>query len=75
MLTTVFSPSPYATHNHPYNNMAPPLGLPGAFSSDVSGPTEVISAQKLNENYLDQKQATDNRMETEARGYDSVFGQ
>ena len=74
LLTHTFSPSPYAVHAHPPLNQGLQQGPPGALSPDMPGPTEPLSIARINEHYHNQRQAIDNRVEAEHRGYETVFG-
>ncbi len=73
----LFLPSPNAAHTHPPPNsgQGPPLGPPGARSPGEPGPIEPMSVNRMNEVYMQQNQAVNDRLEADARGYDSVFSQ
>jgi RNA recognition motif-containing protein len=73
-----FAPmNPHAVHMHPPQMHGPgPLqGLPGARSPGAPGPIDAIPVQRMNEMYMQQNQAVSDRLEADARGYDSVFAQ
>lgn len=53
----------------------PLQGLPGARSPGAPGPIDAIPVQRMNEMYMQQNQAVSDRLEADARGYDSVFAQ
>ena len=53
----------------------PPQGLPGARSPGAPGPIDALPVTRVNEIYMQQKQNVTNRLEADARGYDSVFSQ
>lgn len=67
--------SPYAAHAHPPadGSIIDADGPPGSIPSSIPGPLEPISVERMNELYGIQKQALDNRLEAEGRGYDSIF--
>lgn len=52
-----------------------PQGPPGALSPDASGPTDPLSVSGINDLYMQQKQGLESRLETDGRGFDSVFSQ
>ena len=60
---------------HPPMPQGPPLGPPGALSPDTPGPTDAMPVSRINEVYMQQKQAIDSRLEVDGRGFDSVFAQ
>lgn len=69
--------SPYAAHSHPpptYDSSTA-QGPPGALSPDAPTPTQALSTEKVNELYMNHKQALADRLEADSRGHDSVFGQ
>ena len=69
--------SPNAAHTHPPPNpeQGPPPGPPGARSPGEPGPIEPMSVNRMNEMYMQQNQAMEDRLEADSRGYDSVFSQ
>lgn len=69
--------SPHAAHMHPppMPGQGPPQGLPGAYPPDVPGPIDAISVHRMNEILKQQNQSVSDRLEADARGYDSVFSQ
>lgn len=69
--------SPHAAHMHPppMPGHGPPQGLPGARSPGAPGPIDALSVNRMNEIYMQQNQSVNDRLEADARGYDSVFSQ
>ena len=41
----------------------------------MPGPTDPVAVQRLNEMYMAQRQGVSDRLETDGRGYNSVFSQ
>ena len=74
--SVVNSHSPHAAHSHPppAPGQGGPQGLPGALPSDHAGPTTPLAVSQINEQYIQQKQSVNDRLEAD-RGYDSVFSQ
>lgn len=62
---------------HPPHLQGPgPLqGLPGARPPGTVGPLDAIPVTRMNEMYMQHTQAVSDRLEADARGYDSVFAQ
>ena len=52
-----------------------PQGPPGAFPPDHPGPADAIPVNRMNENFVQRRQELGNRLETDSRGYESVFSQ
>lgn len=52
-----------------------PQGPPGARSPGVPGPLDAVPIGRMNELYMQQNQGVSDRLEADARGYDSVFAQ
>ena len=48
---------------------------PGALGPDTPTSTDPMPVSRLNELYMQQQQAVDSRLETDGRGFDSVFSQ
>lgn len=69
--------SPHAAHMHPppMPGQGPPQGPPGGYPPDVPGPIDAISVHRMNEMMKQQHQGIGDRLEADARGYDSVFSQ
>ncbi|MCJ1459335.1 hypothetical protein MMC28_009712 [Mycoblastus sanguinarius] len=69
------SSSPNAAHMHPPQSpgQGPPQGPPGALPPGAPGPTDPIPVNQMNEMY--HMQGHNDRLEADARGYDSVFSQ
>lgn len=69
--------SPHAAHLHPppMPGQGPPQGPPGARSPGAPGPIDAIPVGRMNEMYMQQSQGVGDRLEADARGYDSVFSQ
>ncbi|KAI9817244.1 MAG: hypothetical protein M1827_001357 [Pycnora praestabilis] len=62
-------------HPPPGPGSMPPQGPPGAMGPDMPGPIESIPVDRMNEMYMQQNQAVNDRLEADGRGYDSVFAQ
>ena len=62
-------------HPPPMHGQGPPQGHPGGYPSDVPGPIDALSVHRMNEILKQQQQGVSDRLEADARGYDSVFSQ
>lgn len=70
--------SRYAAHDHPphFSRLdRDPDAPPGALPADLPGPTDSLPAATLNELHAAARQARENRLAAESRGFDSVFAQ
>ena len=69
--------SPYAVHTHPPRpiDQIVPQGPPGAPEPDAPTPTQAMSGEQINEQYIAHRQRLDDRLEAESRGFDTVFAQ
>lgn len=73
-----FAPlNPHAAHMHPppMPGQMQPQGPPGSLDPGMPGPTDPVAVQRLNEMYMAQRQGVSDRLETDGRGYNSVFSQ
>ena len=52
-----------------------PMGPPGALGPDTPTAIDPLPVSRLNELYMQQQQGVASRLETDGRGFDSVFSQ
>ena len=73
----MFKYSHYAAHQHPPQSHAQalPQGPPGAYAPGMPGPTETVQVPQMNEMFMQQQQARNDRLEADSRGYETVFSQ
>lgn len=62
-------------HPPPMPGQGPPQGPPGAIAPGAPGPIDALPVNRMNEMYMQQHQNVSDRLEADARGYDSVFSQ
>ena len=62
-------------HPPPMPGQMQPQGPPGSLDPGMPGPTDPVAVQRLNEMYMAQRQGVSDRLETDGRGYNSVFSQ